>query len=195
MATVQTKLMTADEFWDWCCRPENAGKRVELEAGEVIEMPPPGERRGGLVMWIGYLLLNYVIARGRGSVHGDTRLLVQEGPDTVRWPDVILIDEARTFDQFSPGMCRLVPALIVEVLSPGDLHGQLMRRIKQYLKRGVSLVWAVEPDGRTVTVYRGNELPHVLDESDTLTGDSVLPGLSIPVRTVFCTPGTPEAAA
>ena len=28
MATVETARMTAEEFWEWCGRPENQGKRA-----------------------------------------------------------------------------------------------------------------------------------------------------------------------
>ena len=38
MAQVERAKMTAEEFWEWCSRPENAGKRVELVRGGIVEM-------------------------------------------------------------------------------------------------------------------------------------------------------------
>jgi hypothetical protein len=34
MATVAPRLMTAEEFYDWSHRPENADRLFELEKGE-----------------------------------------------------------------------------------------------------------------------------------------------------------------
>jgi len=36
--------MTADEFYEFTCRPENARRWFELVRGEVIELPPPRKR-------------------------------------------------------------------------------------------------------------------------------------------------------
>jgi hypothetical protein len=38
--------LTAEEFYDWAHRPENAGKSYELERGEVVEVSRPGELHG-----------------------------------------------------------------------------------------------------------------------------------------------------
>lgn len=188
MSTVQTKPMTAEEFWEWGTRPENTGRRCELVRGEVIDVPPPGELHGALNVWIGYLLLNYTIQRGRGTVHGDTSLVVQRGPDTVRGPDVMLIDEERTFGQLGPGKVTRVPALVVEIFSPFDRWGGMNQKVEQYHRLGVGLIWVVDPEGRIVTVHRVGELTQTADEDDVLTGDPQLPGLTIPVRTIFSGP-------
>jgi Uma2 family endonuclease len=46
MATVQTKLMTAEEFWDFVHRPENRDRSFDLVRGEVVEMSLSGKRHG-----------------------------------------------------------------------------------------------------------------------------------------------------
>src|SRR3954468_8199112 len=102
MATVEMHTITADEFWEWANRPENAGKRWELERGEPIEMPPPGELHGVVTILIAHLLAGYVFKRQQGYVCGnDTGLLVEKDPDTVRGPDLILFDEKRRIDELS----------------------------------------------------------------------------------------------
>jgi Uma2 family endonuclease len=86
----------------------------------------------------------------------------------------------------------------VEVISPSDRIGKTALRIGQYLARGVALVWLVDPEDRTVTVYRPNELPRVLDEQDDLNGNGVLPDFSLKVAELFRLPGSPppgEASA
>jgi Uma2 family endonuclease len=154
MATVATRRMTAEEFWQWASRPENQDKRFELDRGEVVEMPPPGIPHGVICAWIAYLLWGYVLRRGKGYVcSNDSGLLVQRDPDTVRGPDLMLFDAPRRLEDLTPRYAETVPQLIVEVLSPTDQQGKTNRRIGQYLQRGVPLVWLVDPEVRIVTVY------------------------------------------
>jgi Uma2 family endonuclease len=194
MSIVEAKLFTADEFWEWCQRPENAGKRAELVRGEIVEMPSPGEVHGSVCWWIAGLFTIYVLRRGRGrGTNNDTGLVVEEGPDTVRGPDFVFFDESRALDSLSPKHMRQVPQLVVEVVSPTDKPNKITRRVGEYLKRGVPLVWIVDPGDRTVGVHRKGELPRTLDETDELTGEEVLPDLKLGVAELFKLPGTPDA--
>jgi Uma2 family endonuclease len=189
MSSVKTGRMTADEFWEFANRPENEGKRLELVRGEVVEMPSPGELHGLLCGWIAHLLWVYVLKRRSGGVSSnDTGLLVEEGPDTVRGPDLILFGESRTLDQLSPRYSTRIPQLVVEVLSPNDRGNRHARRVGQYLRRGVPLVWAVDPEDRTVAVYRPHENHQVLDETEELTGNGVLADFRLRVAELFALP-------
>jgi Uma2 family endonuclease len=191
MATVETARMTAEEFWEWCGRPENQGKRAELVRGEIVEMPPPGELHGILCWWIGYLLGMYVVRRGRGALAtNDTGLIVEEGPDTVRAPDVILFGESRALDKLSRRHSTRLPELVVEVLSPTDRWTRVLRRVDQYQARGVPLVWVVDDEERSVTVFRPKEHPQLVEEDGELTGNGVLEDFRLPLAELFRLPGT-----
>lgn len=195
MATTTTPKMTAEEFYEWANRPENDDKLYELENGEVVEMPSPGELHG-FVCWLTSVILgNYLFRRGSGyACSNDTGLLVRRGPDTVRGPDLMVFLEARTADQMNLKFSDRVPALVVEVFSPWDKPGRLTRRIEQYHSRGVPLVWVIYPEERSVSVCRPNEFPKLLDETDELTGNGVLPDFACRVRDLFSSPGaTPPA--
>ena len=48
-----------------------------------------------------------------------------------------------------------------------------------------ALVWVVQPDTRSVDVYRPGQAVVTLDEHDTLDGLEVLPGFMCAVREVF----------
>jgi Uma2 family endonuclease len=189
MATVQTKRMTAEEFWEWASRPENQDKRFGLDQGEVVEMPPAGIPHGVICSWITYLLWGYLIRHGKGYVcSNDSGLLVQRDPDTVRGPDIMLFDTLRRLEDLSPRYAEDVPRLIVEVLSPTDQQGKTNRRIGQYLRRGVPLVWLVDPEVRIVTVYQPGKDFYTREEADELTGEAVLPNLRLQVVELFTFP-------
>jgi Uma2 family endonuclease len=190
MATVETKLLTAEEFFEWGNRPENEGRLWELDQGRIVEMPPPGEFHGVNCSFIVYLLWQYVIKHGQGYVcSNDTGLIVARDPDTVRGPDIMLFGERRTLEQMSRGFCEGVPQLVVEVLSPGDQMTKVNRRLSQILKRGVPLVWLVDPEVRSVTVYRSDRPGFIVyDDTEELTGEEVLPDLRIRVEELFNLP-------
>ncbi|HTU92247.1 MAG TPA: Uma2 family endonuclease [Gemmataceae bacterium] len=195
MATVETKRLTAEEFWEWVNRPENLDKLFELDRGEVVEVTRPAEFHGVLCAWIAHLLWRYVLQRRRGCVcSNDTGLLVARDPDTLRGPDVMFIDEPLGLDQLSRKFTQRIPKLLIEVMSPNDRLTQLNRRIGQYLERGVGLVWLVDAEVRGVTVYRRDRYPLVLDDTEELTGEDVLPDLRLAVSELFTLPAEQTAS-
>src|SRR3954451_24945441 len=99
MSTVSTQPITADEFYEWCHRPENRDRVFELERGKVVEMSRPGERHGVVCVNVGYLFGTYLRQRGRGrACANDTGLILERDPDTVRGPDLFLYERGRSFD-------------------------------------------------------------------------------------------------
>jgi Uma2 family endonuclease len=54
-----------------------------------------------------------------------------------------------------------------------------------YLQAGVCLVWLVDPDARTITVFRPDAAMNMLSAGDTLDGGDVLPGFAVPVVDFF----------
>jgi Uma2 family endonuclease len=195
MATVETKRMTAEEFWEWANRPENQDKLYELDRGEVVEVARPAEFHGVLCAWIAHLLWGYALQRGRGCVcSNDTGLLVEREPDTLRGPDLMFFDERLGLEQLSRKFTERIPKLVIEVMSPNDRMTKLNRRIGQYLERGVDLVWLVDADVRSITVYRRDRYPLVLDDTEELTGEDVLPNLRFRVSELFTLPTEQTAA-
>jgi len=183
LTAIETKLMTADEFFDWANLPENEDRLFELEDGKVIEMPRPVDIHGVLCAWVTYLLCAYVDKVGKGLVmSNDTGLLVRKKPDTLRGPDVMFFREAL---QLTKRYVIEIPDLVVEVMSPSDRPGRTNKRMQQYIKRGIPLIWQVDPDDRLITVYRGEELSKTFDETDMLTGNGILPGFKCPVSNIF----------
>ena len=191
MPSISTTKMTAEEFFEWASRPENAGTRYELEDGEIVAMPSPGELHGVVCWLIARLLGNYLFARGAGYIcTNDTGLIVRRGPDTVRGPDVMLFLASKAFDQLNPKHADQIPDLVVEVFSPNDRVRKTFQRVEQYLRRGVRLVWVVYPDEHSVQVFHGiEEFPKFHDELDDLTGNGVLPEFRCRVADLFAMPG------
>src|SRR5262249_1494039 len=124
MATVATRTMTAEEFYEWAHRPENRDKHCELERGEAVEMSRPGKRHGLICGNVTRLLGNFAAQRKKGYVcSNDTGVVVERGPDTVRGPDVLFFEDAEQAEQVEEKYGEGPPLLAVEVLSPNDTTG------------------------------------------------------------------------
>jgi Uma2 family endonuclease len=107
-------------------------------------------------------------------------------PGKVRKPDISFITAVRlTSDLFSEGYCPIPPDLAVEVISPGDLAHEVTEKVEEYLGVGVRLIWVVDPDARVVDIFRLDGSTDRLRESDTLDGETVLPGFRCPVKNLF----------
>jgi Uma2 family endonuclease len=79
-----------------------------------------------------------------------------------------------------------VPAdLCVEVISPGNTREKMNRKIREYFTSGVQQVWVVDPEAKTVTIYRQAGDGRVLWDDSTITAEDILPGFSCPVAEFF----------
>jgi Uma2 family endonuclease len=192
-AVAVTPRMNAEQFFLWCNRPENRDRHFELERGEVVEVSRPGERQGFVCLNVGAILRNYTFQQRKGyACSNDTGLLLERDPDTVRGPDIVLYDQVRRYDDLNPRYSDHPPTLAVEVLSPTDKWGKVTRRVTEFLRRGIAVIWLVDPEGRSVTVYRLNQVPQVFEGADELAGDAELPAFRCRVADFFYLPGEEE---
>jgi Uma2 family endonuclease len=184
MSTVTPKLLTAEEFARLPNPPD--GSRQELVRGVVVTMPPPGYRHGKVQLRIGSKLQTFLDAHPIGSATVESGVRTEDDPDTVRGPDVSFWSFQRLpADQNPEGYPQEPADLCVEVMSPHDKRPALLAKVREYLFNGVRLVWVVDPEDRTVTVFRQPDEGRVLLENATLTGEDVLPEFSCKVADFF----------
>ena len=84
-----------------------------------------------------------------------------------------------------PAPFTAAPDLAIEVVSPTDKAGELAVKTADYLAAGTQQVWIVEPNTRTVAVYRPGGAARVYGADDTLDGGDLLPDLALPVGDLF----------
>lgn len=182
MATTQ-KLMTAEELLQ---RPDD-GQRHELIAGELRTMSPTGEEHAGLTASLTGSLIQHVTAHKLGLVlTGEPGFILTRDPDTVRAPDVAFISQERVratgkLTGYRPG----VPDLAVEVISPNDLYTEVEEKVSTWLAHGTRMVIVLNPRQRTVAVHRSRTQVRHLTADDTLDGEDVVPGWTVPVKDLF----------
>jgi Uma2 family endonuclease len=76
------------------------------------------------------------------------------------------------------------PVLAVEVLSPSDIHEEIVEKVELYLEVG-TVAWLVDPDFRTVAVHRPGEPPATFNDRQEIDGNPYLPGFRVPVARFF----------
>jgi Uma2 family endonuclease len=182
--STQMRLLTADEFLDW---PDEPGRRQELIRGEVTSMSLPGGRHGKIAGKILRLVGNHVEAERLGDTYAaETGFIVAHDPDTVRGADVAFVRTERLAAITQPEKyVPFAPDLAVEVLSPNDRDDEVEEKVQTWLRAGALLVWTVDPDSRTVTVYRAGVEPVTLAADQQLTGGDVIPGFACTVADFF----------
>jgi Uma2 family endonuclease len=79
----------------------------------------------------------------------------------------------------------VAPDLAVEILSPGQTVGELKKKLRAALRRGLRLGWLIDPIHKQLIVLRPDRKPEVLKSGDRLAGGEVLPGFEIAVDVIF----------
>jgi Uma2 family endonuclease len=185
MATVTQpaeKLVTLDEF----IRLPEDGIWRELVKGRIIEVPQPKPRHGYVCTEIAARLREYVKAHDLGRVIGESGIITERDPDSMRGPDVSFYSFDRIpRGEMPDGYLDALPELVVEVLSTFDRWPRVLEKIVEYLDAGINVVCVVDPDTQTAQVHTAEAAVRHLTREDELTFPEVLPGFQCPLRVLF----------
>ena len=158
----------------------------ELIDGRIVPMTPTGAEHGSVEINLSSELAVYVRRHGIGWVlGGEVGIYTRRDPDRIRGADIAFISRERAPDGPPKGFLDVAPELIVEIISPGDRWQDMRLKIQEYFTIGVQQVWVVEPENRSVLVYRSAAEVRTLLESDVLVAEGLLEGFSLPVATIF----------
>lgn len=164
---------------------DHEGALCELVDGVLVEKAL-GTRESFIAALLIRLLGNYADEHDLGDVtagDGPYRL----GDRLVRLPDVAFVPWEHLPGRVYPTepIANIVPTLAVEVLSESNTQGEIDRKLREYFLAGVLRVWVVDPDRRTVRVYTDPGTFTTLKEGQSLDGETVVPGFSIPLTRLF----------
>jgi Uma2 family endonuclease len=180
MATVE-RLISAEDLF----KMPNLG-RCELVRGVINMMSPAGSEHGRIVWNITLLLGNFIKSHKLGTMRGaETGFIIRHDPDTVLAPDASFILADRLPEKHPKSYFDGPPDLAVEVLSPNDRASEVQTKIRDWLNAGCRAVWIVDPDTKSVTIYKSTHDIAVLNAADMLTDDRLLPGFSASVGELF----------
>jgi Uma2 family endonuclease len=186
-----TRLITADELEAMPHRDEHGNEcRLELIRGELKVMSLAKPLHGIICSRLNAKISAFVEEHDLGETFGaETGFLVERNPDSVLGPDVAYVSHERlaaveSFEKYFP----FAPDLAVEVLSPGNTHEEIGKKIDMYFAAGSKAVWVFNPKNpkrRFATIYSSPPEFRVLTEQDTLDGGDVLPGFRLELSKLF----------
>lgn len=178
---------TQSQFRAWLeARPPRDGERCELLRGRVVMSPPARPRHGRVEVAIASLLDRHVASLRLGLVFGASTGFELPSGDTLS-PDVSFVAKGRLEGVSLDEFFRLVPDLVVEVLSPTSVSRDRVEKLAIYAGNRVEETWIVDPRRRTVEVYRlrgaADAEPEVVTTGRIRSG--VLPRLEASVEDLF----------
>jgi Uma2 family endonuclease len=119
--------------------------------------------------------------------NGVERWLIDgRNPDTTVGIDVVYIAaNLAMLESDETTLIDGVPTLVIEFLSPSDTIEAIEEKIDLYQKAGVPLVWIIDPHDRTITIYRLDAEPELVNIHQELSGEPFLPGFRVAVAQIF----------
>lgn len=164
---------------------------LELEDEELEEMP--SLEHGAIGIRLGRYLDACVEENGLGLVCNSQTTYRFVGDKPTRLPDLSFVSRERLPQRIDQN-ADFSPDLIAEVLSKGDDVSEIDKKILQYQRSGVRLIWVIHPVIQAVDVYRlqdGLKLKRLLIE-DELDGEDVVKGFRLKVSRLFEFPNLPQ---
>ncbi|MFS8803449.1 Uma2 family endonuclease [Synechococcus sp. R55.4] len=169
-----------------------ANPELKLERtaqGELVIMSPTGGETGNLNFEIAGEVYVWNRQSGRGkSFDSSTGFSLPSGSD--RSPDLawIPIEKWEALDpSVRQGFLPLCPDFVVEILSPTDSWIQTQAKMQEYMDNGCRLGWLLDPKVKRVMIYRQGQAPELVEDPETLSGEDVLPGFTLPIRKIWST--------
>jgi Uma2 family endonuclease len=164
------------------------GDRFELVDGQLVER--------SVSLWSSYVAgrVNFLITAYARPNHlgwplpeGATYQCFPTEPNKVRKADFsfILLKRMTPAAAMEKGHIRIAPDLAVEAVSPNDLYYEVDTKVQEWLGAGVRLLWIINPDARTVRIYRADGSDASKRAEDEISGEDVVPGFCCRVREFF----------
>ncbi len=177
----------SDEEFAELCRLNPELQIERTSEGELVIVAPTGGKTGirnaKLTMAFGL----WAERDGTGQ-NFDSSTLFSLPNGARRSPDLSWIRNERwealspqQQEQFPP----LCPDFVVELRSKTDSLKSLTEKMQEYIANGAELGWLIDPLERKVHVYRPGLAAEILDDPETVSGESPLRGFVLDVRSLW----------
>lgn len=188
---VSSKTFDQKAFKRWLeNRPATDINRYELTHGRIVMTPPAGWGHGEVEARLTRVLGEFVDAHKLGRVFGSSTGYQLPTGDTLE-PDLSFIAAERWSRGPHVGrgqFLRIVPTLVVEILSPATANRDRVEKKAVYEANGVDELWLVDYMRREATIFylsQGKYLPGKRFGIRQDLRSRCLPGFRQPLRSVL----------
>jgi Uma2 family endonuclease len=175
--TISELPRTLEEFSEW---EPNDGYKYEWNDGEIIQFTGMKKEQ----LYIYDLLLDLFFEKGYKTL--GTLVAEQEVMITgiqMRRPDIAYFSKEQI--KRSRNSENVIPEFVIEIISNNDQINQLEKKITEYFKAGVKVIWNIIPEQEVVYVYTSRRDVKICLENDICSAKPVLPDFEINVSTLF----------
>ncbi len=169
--------MTDQAFAELCAG--QPGLFFEMTAhGELVITPPTHSKTGTRNSRISGQLDAWAWEDGTGiATESSTGFVLPNGarrsPDAA-WVPQHLVDQLPIESQ--DGYWHLCPTFVIELRSDSDRMPPLRDKMREYIENGAQLGWLIDPESRTVEIYRPGRMPELLSGADSIRGEGPVDG-------------------
>jgi Uma2 family endonuclease len=106
----------------------------------------------------------------------------------MRSPDAACVERTRLAGLSAEQKRRflpLCPDFVVELRSPADPLADLQAKMAEYRDNGARRGWLIDPDERSVQVYRPGQAVESLDDPTEIAADTELPGFVLDLAPIW----------
>jgi Uma2 family endonuclease len=179
--------MTDDQFFDFC--QINRDLRIERNKfGEISIMPPTGSETGNREVNVIGQLWVWSEQDGTGITFSSSAGFklstgAERSPDAAwvkleRWNSLTPKQQQR----FAP----ICPDFLIELRSPSDSLKTLKEKMQEYIQEpGIQLAWLIDRKERKVYIYRPEQPEEYLENPQTVSSESVLPGFILNMSKIW----------
>ena len=166
------------------------GNVYEMIEGEIIVSRAPDLLHQDVSLNLGQSIKNFLDQNPIGKVWVTPGVIFDDFNSVI--PDLAFVSRERLDEIIKEGRIKGAPDLMIEIISPGAENRRRDRVVKKqtYGKFGVREYWVIDPENRTVEIYRldGREmkLAATLTGEDEITS-SLLAGYRFEVESMFAT--------
>lgn len=180
------KRLSEQEIYEFLSGNESVQLEINAE-GDLIVMPPTNMNIGNSNFHLTGQFGVWVESDGTGEGFDSSSMFTlpngaKRSPDFCwirgeRWQR-LSEDEKNKFSS-------ICPDFVVELRSPSDSLKHLQAKMKEYIENGARLGWLIDPLKRRVHVYRPNTGVEILDNPETISGETILPGFELKLEKIW----------
>ncbi len=171
--------MTKEQFLNWS---PDTGLLFEFENG--FAEPTTGMKKEER-----YLVINI---QDRFSQTNAYKLGSRLLPETDCWltanqmrrPDVALFTKAQIRLSVQ-GDQEPIPAFVIEIISPTDVTDHVEKKVLEYFRAGVEVIWHIHPALNMVRVISSPKVANTFFDNDLFSAAPILPDLQLTVAELF----------
>ncbi len=177
----------SDEEFAELCRLNPELQIERTSEGELVIVAPTGGKTGRRNAKLTVAFGLWAERDGTGQSFDSSTLFslpngARRSPDlswvrNERWEDL----SPEQQEQFPP----LCPDFMVELRSKTDSLKSLTEKMEEFIANGAELGWLIDPSERKVHVYRPGQAVEILNDPETVSGEPLLKGFILEVRSLW----------